>query len=184
MSHYRRPDVGGAIYFFTVVTYERQPILTLPPMRQALREALTLTATERPFVTIAMVLLPDHLHCLWQLPEHDADFGTRWRLIKARATRAVAALGLGLADGGPSRARRREHTVWQRRFWEHLIRDDDDFRRHADYIHYNPVKHGYVRRPDAWPYSTFAKFVRRGWYGPDWGAAEPESIAGWEAAGE
>jgi putative transposase len=81
MSHYRRPDVGGAIYFFTVVTYERQPILTLPPMRQALREALTLTATERPFVTIAMVLLPDHLHCLWQLPEHDADFGTRWRLL-------------------------------------------------------------------------------------------------------
>jgi len=184
VSHYRRPRVGGAIYFFTVVTYRRQPILTHPPVRRSLREALTLTSSERPFETIAIVLLPDHLHCLWQLPEGDADFSTRWRLVKARLSRAVAPLGYGLADGGPSRARRREHTVWQRRFWEHLIRNEDDLRRHADYIHYNPVKHGYASRPATWPYSTFAKFVRHGWYAPHWGTVEPITVAGWNAAGE
>jgi len=184
VSHYRRPRVGGAIYFFTVVTYRRQPILTHPPVRRSLREALTLTSSERPFETIAIVLLPDHLHCLWQLPEGDADFSTRWRLVKARLSRAVAPPGYGLADGGPSRARRREHTVWQSRFWEHLIRNEDNLRRHAEYIHYNPVKHGYASRPATWPYSTFAKFVRHGWYAPHWGTVEPDTVAGWNAAGE
>jgi putative transposase len=91
---------------------------------------------------------------------------------------------MGLAGGGASRKRRREHTVWQRRFWEHLIRDEDDLRRHADYIHYNPVKHGYVSRPDAWPHSTLARFVQRGWYGPDWGSVEPNTAAGCETTGE
>ncbi len=120
-----------------------------------------------------MVVLPDHLHCIWRLPENDDDFSTRWRLIKHYFSRAHA------GDAGAldvSRRSKDEKALWQRRFWEHLIRGEEDWRRHMDYVHYNPVKHGYVAAPVDWPYSTFARSVKKGWYPPDWGTKEPDSI--------
>lgn len=184
MSHYRRARVRGAVYFFTVVTCDRRPILTRPAVRAALRAAWNQTAGERPFETLALVLLPDHLHCLWRLPEGDGDFSTRWRLIKARVTRALGGGGGRGEAASPSRQRSRERNLWQRRFWEHLIRDEDDLRRHLDYVHWNPVKHGLAERAKDWPFSTFGRHVRQGVYAPDWGVVEPASVAGLAAAGE
>ena len=113
--------------------------------------------------------MPDHLHCLWRLPEGDNDFSTRWRLIKR-----YFAVGMDTAVNN-----RREKAVWQRRYWEHLIRDEEDWLRHMDYIHYNPVKHGYVTAPANWPHSSFQQAVLKGWYPADWGAqSEPAVIAG------
>jgi putative transposase len=180
MSRYRRARVSGAVYFFTLVTFDRRPFLVEPESRRLLRQAWQLTHAERPFESLALVLLPDHMHCLWQLPEGDGDFSTRWRLIKGRFTVGYAGAGHGLPRPSPSRARVGEQTVWQRRFWEHLIRDQEDLKRHVDYIHYNPVKHGHAQRAADWPYSTFPKYVRLGQYSPAWGTVEPESLRGWE----
>lgn len=126
----------------------------------------------------AWVLLPDHLHCVWTLPEGDLDFSSRWMAIK----RAVS---LACRDGNrredllnASKRARRESTLWQRRFWEHQIRDESDFARHVDYLHYNPVKHGHVRQPGDWPYSTFHRYVRAGLYAPDWGGSAGCGIPG------
>ena len=184
MSYYRRLHIPGAIYFFTVVTFGRMPILTKPAVRRILRAAYGQTCNERPFETIAIVLLPDHLHCLWQLPDGDSDFSTRWKLIKGRFTSALPETGIALPPPSPSRAKRGEQTAWHRRFWEHLVRDENDLKRHADYIHYNPVKHGYAKRPADWPFSTFHKWVAKGEYSPGWGASEPEALQGWEPQGE
>lgn len=118
-------------------------------------------------------MLPDHLHCVWTLPEGDADFSSRWRLIKTIFVR-------GLPGGERrSQARRRsgERGIWQRRFWEHAIRDDEDFAAHMDYVHFNPVRHGYVRRVGEWPYSTFRACVRRGLYPPAWLGPDERAIA-------
>ena len=129
-----------------------------PAEVQILRAAMRRVMHSRPFGVEAMVVLPDHLHCLWRLPAGDADFSGRWREIKKAVSRRF---------GTP---------VWQPRFWEHLIRDADDWRRHLDYIHFNPVKHGLAARPAAWPWSSFRRCVARGWYDPDWGATEPAGI--------
>ncbi len=184
MSRYRRARVRGAVYFFTVVTFDRRPILTRPEVRAVLQAAWRKTRSERPFETVALVLLPDHLHCVWRLPDGDGDFGTRWRLIKTRATRALVATGWRVAAPSPQRARRRERDVWQRRFWEHLIRDDEDLRRHVEYTHYNPVRHGLAPRPVDWPFSTFHRYVRRGVYEPTWGTVEPALLCNWDGARE
>ena len=181
MPHYRRWRQPGGWYFFTVVTFDRRPLFSRPDVRAALRAAWRRVQTHRPFETFAVVLLPDHLHCVWHLPEGDDDYPTRWRLIKTRTTRA---LGRVSAPAGSSRARRHEGTVWQRRYWEHVLRDETDLKRHVDYIHYNPVKHGLVRRAGDWPHSTFRKFVAAGEYDEDWGEAEPETLAGWSGAHE
>lgn len=114
------------------------------------------------------MILPDHLHCIWTMPDGDADFGTRWSLIKAGFSRGIA----GGELRRESRIKRGERGIWQRRFWEHLIRDEDDFRNHVDYIHINPVKHGHVRRAIDWPHSSIHRFVRDGLCDPAW-AAEP-----------
>jgi len=111
----------------------------------------------------AMVVLPDHLHCVWTLPRGDADYPTRWRLIKTWVTQRS-----GLED-----FRRPKRTVWQARYWEHVIRDETDYRQHVDYIHYNPVKHGYVHKPGDWPYSSFRRCVKAGLYSEEWGRTEP-----------
>jgi putative transposase len=116
----------------------------------------------------AVVVLPDHLHCIWRLPEADADFSTRWRLVKRSFS-----LHLQTALNGRS-----EKVVWQRRYWEHLMRDEQDWRRHMDYIHYNPVKHGYALTPTDWPYSSFHRAVACGLYDPGWGAQEPATVTG------
>jgi putative transposase len=170
MSQYRRVFVPGGAYFFTVVAHERRPWFAEVRNIAALREAFIRVHRDQPFTIEAIVVLPDHLHCLWRLPEGDADFPGRWREIKKAASRAIA----------PVANARHEREVWQRRFWEHVIRDEADWRRHMDYIHYNPVKRGYAARPADWPWSTFLRAVARGWYEPGWGATEPAEIAGLE----
>jgi putative transposase len=167
MPEYRRANIPGGTYFFTVKTFERKPILIQERYRIALRQAIFEVRATLPFESIAWILLPDHLHTIWQLPESDANFSLRWSLIKQRVTRQCADETTSASITG-SRHKRREGTIWQRRFWEHLIRNDVDLERHVDYIHYNPVKHGYVSRVLDWPYSTFHRYVRRGVYPEDW----------------
>lgn len=164
---YRRYRLAGATYFFTVVSHERRPLFADAENVNLLRQAFSHTKTRHPFVIDALVLLPDHLHCLWTLPPGDDDFSRRWMLIKREFTRRSPPQNK--APVSPARLAKREQAVWQRRFWEHCIRDEADFQRHCDYIHFNPVKHGYVTTPEAWPYSTFARFVERGIYPQNWG---------------
>jgi len=183
MSWYRRWREPGGIYFFTVVTYGRLPILVSELARPLLREALEKTRAERSFQILAFVLLPDHLHSLWQLPPGDDDYSTRWRLIKSRFTRSILEAGYAEPPRNPSRQARQEHAIWQRRGWEHTIRGEDDWKRHLDYIHYNPVKHGLVAVPRDWPYSTFAKYVRLGEYEEGWGSQQPGNLSDWRPPG-
>ncbi|MGE0225071.1 MAG: transposase [Acetobacteraceae bacterium] len=169
MSRYRRTHSAGSCYFFTVVTYRRRPILCDDTVRHALREAILLVRGNRPFSIDAWVLLPDHLHCIWTLPPGDADYSMRWNMIKRRVS-IICSQGYKHTERStPSRRKHRESTVWQRRFWERQIRDEMDFMRHADYIHYNPVKHGLCSHVSEWPYSTFHRYAGRGIYSEDWG---------------
>ncbi|WP_300672755.1 transposase [Desulfoluna sp.] len=154
---YRRFYQSGAWYFFTVVTQDRRPLLVEHIDR--LRESFRLCVARYPFEIEAMVVLPDHLHTLWRLPDGDDDFSTRWMVIKRHFS-----TGMPGYDVSFSKAKKREKGIWQRRFWEHIIRDEEDWRRHVDYIHYNPVKHGYVSKPEDWEYSSFQQAVRKGWY--------------------
>jgi len=165
---YRRLAAPGGTYFFTVCAHRRQPLLTDPRCLAALREAIRLTRLEQPFTVLAWVVLPDHLHCVWRLPPGDADFSSRWSNIKRRVSQACRGW-LPVTGFTASRQGRRESTLWQRRYWEHLIRDEDDLARHLHYIHANPVRHGYAQRAVDWPHSTFHAYVRRGVYGESWG---------------
>lgn len=171
MPNYRRANIAGGTYFFTVNTLRRLPVLTEAPVREALREAIRQTRLTAPFDIDAWVLLPDHLHCIWTLPQGDADFSMRWSRIKRYVSQQCGDT-FGIGNVSASRTMRRESGLWQRRFWEHQIRDEADFARHVEYIHWNPVKHGLVARAVDWPYSTFHRFVRNGVYAPDWGLAE------------
>jgi len=168
MPYYRRTRTGNT-FFFTIVSYNRRPILSTDTIRRSLRTALENLRITRPFSIDAWVLLPDHLHCIWTLPDGDCDFSTRWSLIKRSVSRFSSEVTLDPALRSASSCKRRESTIWQRRFWEHQIRDELDFERHADYIHFNPVKHGHVKRVSDWPYSTFHRYVRDGLYTSDWG---------------
>lgn len=161
---YRRAYIPGATYFFTVNILERDKNL-LTDHIDLLRQTIRYVKNQHPFQIDAMVILPDHLHTLWTLPEKDSDFSLRWRLIKSTFSR-------GLAKNErikPSRKHKSERGIWQRRFWEHVIRDENDFNRHVDYIHINPVKHQYVKRPADWPYSSIHKFIRQGLVDINWG---------------
>ena len=246
MPNYRRADIPGATYFFTLVSYRRQKILCNNNIRIALRDAIVNTRTKLPFTIDAWVLMPDHLHVIWTLPENDRAYSVRWSMIKRLVTQRVAGCGDGAhgdfgahdapygvsrqgdigAHGAPydghgrsneesaldcrvrhahhhhnhpnqphgapydgvvdvgcavrtdrfhgaavsaSRLKRREGNIWQRRFWEHRVRDQADLNRCMDYLHWNPVKHGYVERVHDWPYSTFHRFVREGLYTENWG---------------
>lgn len=166
MSRYRRA-ITGTSFFFTVVTCRRRPILCDKPVREALRFAIEDVRLRLPFTVDAIVLMPDHLHCIWTLPDGDTDFSTRWSQIKHHVSYRCRDLYQASLSG--SRQRKREAPLWQRRFWEHRIRDEIDMERHVDYIHFNPVKHRLADAASAWPYSTFARFVRHGIYEPDWG---------------
>ena len=163
---YRRAKARGGTFFFTVVTFKRMRILTKESNVDSLRESLKHVIESHPFKIAAFVLLPDHLHCIWTLPEHDSDFSTRWRLIKTRFTRKCD--DRFKHEAFESRKRKKEQTVWQRRFWEHQIRDELDFQKHVEYIHYNPVHHKYARRPIDWPYSSFHRYGREGKYDAAW----------------
>ncbi len=173
MGNYRRNYVSGGTYFFTVVTHRRQRILDSSLARRCLREAISDVRRERPFDLFAVVLLPEHLHCIWTLPLGDSDYSTRWRLVKSRFTTAY------LANGGqeapPTNEQRNQNGrgVWQTRFWEHTCRDEDDLKRCVDYIHWNPVKHGLVCRVCDYPWSSFKRFVQMGEYSVDWGGENP-----------
>ena len=168
---YRRSTTPGATYFFTVVTYRRQAILCEPDALALLREAFATIKQRHPFRIDAIVILPDHLHCLWTLPLDDSNYSTRWMLIKSHFTRRCAA-SLKIERSLALR-HKREQTIWQHRYWEHQIRDERDFERHCDYIHYNPVKHGLVTWVADWPHSSFHRFVENGVYPTDW-AGRPE----------
>lgn len=166
MVLYRRNRVPGGTYFFTLTLADRSS-RTLVEQIDALRRSLRKTKAERPFEIVAMVVLPDHLHAVWRLPEGDEAYSTRLQVFKGRFTQALKARGVCIP-----RSHRGEPTVWARRFWEHTIRNDDDLRAHVDYVHYNPVKHGLTDRVSAWPYSTFHRDVAMGRVHRDWGVAQ------------
>ena len=169
MSNYRRANIHGGTYFFTVTTLNRQTFLLDDDVRAALREGIALVRLSHPFTVNAWVLLPDHLHCIWTLPPNDRDFSTRWRVIKRTVTQRCGGRLHRPDLLTVRRAQRKQSTLWQHRYWEHLIRDEQDYRQHVDYIHWNPVKHGHVQRARYWPCSTFHRHVMEGIYSIDWG---------------
>jgi putative transposase len=163
MPNYRRNRIPGGTYFFTVNLLDRRSDLLVTHI-DALREGVRQARAKRPFHIDAWVVLPDHMHCLWTLPEGDADFSGRWKSIKTWFSRSLPAV----EPLTKSRALRGERGLWQRRFWEHTIRDERDYAAHMDYVHFNPVKHGYVQSVDAWPFSSFRRCVEEGFYPRDW----------------
>jgi putative transposase len=171
MRHYIRSRTGQ-VYFFTVVTHNRREILTTELGRKSLRGAINAVRAQHPFRLTAVVLLPDHLHAVWELPAGDTDYSSRWRLIKSSFTRLWTEAGGDLGPVGPSRTRKGERAVWQRRFYEHTCRDDDDLRRCVDYVHVNPLKHHMVDRVVDWPWSSFHRYVRLGEYTSSWGSCD------------
>jgi putative transposase len=163
MTSYRRAYRAGATHFFTVNLADRSSRLLVDRIDD-LRAAVRYARQRHPFAIDAMTVLPDHLHAVWTLPPGDADFSLRWRLIKGFFSRHIP-------FGEPrlsSRIDKRERGIWQRRYWEHLIRDEEDLRRHVDYTHFNPVRHGHVARVADWPHSTFHREVRAGRLPADW----------------
>jgi putative transposase len=170
MPNYRRAFIPGGTWFFTVNLLQRYRNDLLIREIDLLRETVRRVRERHPFLIDAWVVLPDHLHCIWTLPPGDSDFSMRWRLIKSGFSRAL-----------PNTERRSdvrkdagERGIWQRHYWEHLIRDEADYQRHADYVHVNPLKHGYVKRVADWPYSTFHRYVAKGMYPADW-CGDPDS---------
>ena len=150
---YRRSRQNGGTYFFTVVTHQRKKILCEKANVDLLRDSFRVVKDKHPFTIDAMVVLPDHLHCMWTLPENDHDYSGRWRLIKTCFTRHA-----------------KVDSAWQGRFWEHTIRDDTDYENHMAYIHINPVKHGHVISPVEWAHSSFHRYVKMGWFDRHWGS--------------
>lgn len=159
----------GGTFFFTVVTFQRRSFLTDPRSRIILREVISEVRQEYPFTIDAWVLLPDHLHTIWTLPEMDADFSKRWGLIKREFSRRARSFLHQEKLMTNSKERHRECAIWQRRFWEHQVRNEEGLIRHLDYIHYNPVKHGLVTNVADWPYSTFHRYLKQGLYPANWG---------------
>jgi REP-associated tyrosine transposase len=166
MTEYRRYRIKAGCYFFTVNLAERNRALLVEHVG-TLREAFRNVRQKHPFSIDAMVVLPEHLHCIWTLPEGDDEFSLRWRQIKAEFSRNIESV----ERISNSRALKQERGIWQRRFWEHCIRDEDDFMKHVDYIHFNPVKHGLVKWAQDWPYSSFHRYVKRGILPVNWSGA-------------
>ncbi len=167
---YKRQLISGASYFFTVVTHNRRPIFNNEQSIITLRKAFRTVRAKHLFEINAIVILPNHLHCIWTLPEKDRDYAKRWRLIKTWFTKNCdAALRV---EQDASRKARNEQAVWQHRYWEHVIRDQKDLTNHIAYIHYNPVKHGYVKTVIEWRYSSFHRYVNKGWLDKNWGTGE------------
>lgn len=161
---YRRANAAGGTFFFTVVLAERKSALLVERV-DLLREAVAEVKSRHPFGIVAMAVLPDHVHAIWRLPPGDMDYPTRWSLIKATFSRGLPRHEAIL----PSRAAKRERGIWQRRYWEHQIRDDLDLQAHVDYIHHNPVKHGHATRASDWPFSSIHRYIRLGLVDESWG---------------
>jgi putative transposase len=171
MTNYRRYRLDGGTYFFTVNLAERQRNL-LTERIDSLRDAFRVVKNAHPFAIDAIVILPEHLHTIWTLPQGDDDFSLRWRQIKSAFSRTIE------KDEriSNSRLRKQERGVWQQRFWEHAIRDEEDFNRHVDYIHINPVKHGYVQRAADWQFSSFHRYVKLGILPADWAGVVNDNL--------
>ena len=184
MTWYRRADRKGGTYFFTVITYNRRRFLTTDLARKCLKQAIEEIQAKRPFQIEGICLLPDHLHCIWKLPEDDNDFSIRWGGIKSLFTFYYMDQGGKEGTRNKSRQRSGEAAIWQRRFWEHLIRDQQDYAKHMDYIHYNPVKHGLVSSVADWPWSTFHRYVKEGFYDFQWGKQVSSWIDQFNCVGE
>jgi putative transposase len=163
MVGYRRNIIPGGRYFFTVTLVDRGSRLLVERIDD-LGTVFRAVRAQRPFIMDAVVVLPDHLHCIWTLPPDDGDFALRWREIKSQFSRKLPPE----EERSAGRINKGERGIWQRRYWEHTLRDEQDVERHMDYIHYNPVKHGHVSRVTDWPYSSFHRYVRVGAYPPDW----------------
>lgn len=174
MPNYRRADVPGGTFFFTVVTYRRRLLFEHPEARRILRETVLSVQCKHPFTIDAWVLLPDHLHCIWTLPPEDADFSLRWNRIKSTFSKQAKPLFHNEHRLSDSQRKHWETTIWQRRFWEHHIRNDEEYQIYMDYIHFNPVKHGWAKQVADWPFSTFHRYVQAGVYPIDWGGQSEE----------
>lgn len=172
MPDYRRARVPGGSFFFTLVTDQRREVFAARAARRILGDCLRATQTRWPFAITAIVLLPDHLHAIWTLPPGDLDYSTRWGWLKKEFTKRWLAAGGEQTMLSAARRRERRCGVWQPRFWEHTLKDDHDFERHFDYLHFNPVKHGLVRCPHEWPDSSFHRWVTVGVYPRDWACVE------------
>ncbi len=164
MPNYRRAWQAGGTYFFTVNLLQRGRNDLLIREIELLRRVVASVKARHPFTIHAWVVLPEHMHCMLEFPPADCDFALRWRLIKMEFSKALPKM----ERVSPVRRKRGERGIWQRRFWEHLIRDERDFAAHMDYVHFNPVKHGHVPRVIDWPYSTFHRLVKQGVYDADW----------------
>lgn len=168
MPNYRRLFKPGGTFFFTVVTYKRQRLFNNQRARDFLHRCIQDVQKSHSFDMLATVLLPDHIHCIWKLPEEDSDSSIRWSIIKRKFSKIWLSSGGKEVRVSKSRKQHNEFGIWQRRFWEHAIRDEEDFARHVNYIHFNPVKHGYVKCPHQWPYSSFFRWVDEGYFQADW----------------
>ena len=172
MPNYRRAWHPGGTYFFTVNLLERSGNDLLVRHIDLLREAVKAVRHAHPFTIHAWVVLPEHLHCVIELPIGVTDFSLRWRLIKSHFSKSLPKTELLTA----TRMRRGERGIWQRRFWEHLIRDEKDFSAHMDYVHINPLKHGLVKRVSDWPYSTFHLLVEQDVYPTNWADGDEDDV--------
>ncbi len=164
--HYRRVYIEGGSYFFTVVTEKRRKLFSDDNNVQALRVAFISVMQKYPFVIDAAVVLPDHLHFIWTLPEHDSNYSTRWRLIKTEFTKQYPDK---FTVQNANRKKKKQQDIWQHRGWEHCLRDEHDFQQHVDYIHNNPVKHGLVKRASDWRYSSIHRYIKSGILTEHWG---------------
>ena len=180
MPGYTRSKQRGGTFFFTVVTHERHKLLLLAPVLSALRESFAEIQKVQPFTLNAWVVLPDHRHGIWTLPDGDRDYGKRWGRIKAGVSTRLAKSYRFKPEENTSRFRRNESPVWQRRFWEHRIRDEIDLYAHMDYIHYNPVQHGLAASVKDWRFSSFHTYVKRRVYSRDWGNGPVVDLAAGE----
>ncbi len=178
MSRYRRSLASGGTFFFTVTLADRRSGALVAHIDR-LRRACGITQSRHPFHTVAICVMPDHLHAVWRLPEDDADFGRRWSAIKRLFSTGLDAA----ADRSASKHAKREKGIWQRRFWEHQIRDETDLERHVDYIHFNPVKHGLVERVADWPHSSFHRYVANGDLPVDWAGRKLDHASGFGEPG-
>jgi len=176
---YRRANISGASYFFTLVTEGRRKLFIEDESIELLRESFRQVKQKRPFIVEAAVVLPDHLHCIWTLPDDDTDYSTRWRLIKTWFTKHCDEKYKLIPN--KARVNKNQQAIWQHRYWEHCLKDETDFNHHVDYIHYNPVKHQYVKRPSEWKYSSIHRYINAGVLPYDWGGSDiiiPDDVGG------
>lgn len=164
MVNYRRSRIKGGTYFFTVNLYDRSSSHLVTHINH-LRQSFHTVQKQRPFEIVASVILPEHLHMIMTLPDDDHNYPERWKAIKSRFTRALVKDDVA----GLTKNKKGEYNLWQRRYWEHQIKDETDLQNHVDYIHFNPVKHGHVARVVEWPHSSFHRYVKSGVIESNWG---------------